>query len=99
MGVTILQSLLEHIIVPVWNNYRDGNGEEPEEKKVQLRAQNGIQIKGMSQTWHYYRGYGVLTKRDLSWLLFERPNKQLKESDEDICTQPMDRNQWPLLLN
>jgi hypothetical protein len=31
----------------------------------------------------------VLTKRDLSWLPSERPNKQLKESDADICTQPI----------
>jgi hypothetical protein len=31
--------------VPVWKNYRDGNGEEPEEKK----AQSGIQLKGRFQ--------------------------------------------------
>jgi hypothetical protein len=30
-------------------NYRDGNGEEPEEKKVQQQAQSGIQLKGRSQ--------------------------------------------------
>jgi hypothetical protein len=27
----------------------DGNGEEPEEKKVQHQAQSGIQLKGRSQ--------------------------------------------------
>jgi hypothetical protein len=50
------------------------------------------------KAWHYYWGYEVLTKRDLSWLPSERPNKQLKESDADICTQPVDRSCWPLLL-
>jgi hypothetical protein len=30
-------------------NYRDGNGEEPEEKKVQMQAQSGIQLNGRSQ--------------------------------------------------
>ena len=30
-------------------NYRDGNGEKPEEKKVQQKAQRGIQLKGRSQ--------------------------------------------------
>jgi hypothetical protein len=28
---------------------KDGNGEEPEEKKVQQQAQSGIQLKGRSQ--------------------------------------------------
>jgi hypothetical protein len=43
--VAILQSQLWPIIFPVWKNYRDGNGEEPEEKKVQSR----IQFKGKPQ--------------------------------------------------
>jgi hypothetical protein len=30
-------------------NYRDENGKEPEEKKVQQQAQSGIQLKGRSQ--------------------------------------------------
>jgi hypothetical protein len=34
-GVAIPQSKLWPKIVPVWKNYRDENGEEPEEKKVQ----------------------------------------------------------------
>jgi hypothetical protein len=33
----------------------------------------------------------VLINRSLALLSFERPNKQLKESDADIYTQPMDR--------
>ena len=50
---------------------------------------------GGPKAWHYYWCYGLLTNRGLSWLLSERPNKQLKESDADICTQPMDRSLWP----
>ena len=49
----------------IWKNYRNGNGEEPEEKKVQLQAQSGIQLKGKAKAWHYYWGHGVLIKRDL----------------------------------
>jgi hypothetical protein len=30
------------MIVPVWKNYKNGNGKEPEEKKVQQQAQSGI---------------------------------------------------------
>jgi hypothetical protein len=48
-GVAIPQSHLWPINVPVWKDYRDGNREEAEEKKVQRQAQNGIQLKGMSQ--------------------------------------------------
>jgi hypothetical protein len=45
-GVAIPQSHLWPIIVPIWKNCRDGNGEEPEEKQVQRQAQSGIQLKG-----------------------------------------------------
>jgi hypothetical protein len=38
-------------------------------------------------------------KRDFSWLPSERPNNQLKESDADICTQPVARSSLALLLN
>jgi hypothetical protein len=48
-GVAIPQSYLWSIIVSVWNNYRDGNGEEPGEKKVWWQAQSGIQLKRRSQ--------------------------------------------------
>jgi hypothetical protein len=47
--VAIPQSHFWPIIVSVWKNYRDGNGEEPEEKKVQWQAQSGIQVKERSQ--------------------------------------------------
>jgi hypothetical protein len=63
------------------------------------RPKMGSSSMGGPKAWQYYWGYGMLTKSDLSWLLSERPNKQLKESDADICTQPMDRSSWPLLLN
>ena len=36
--------------------------------------------------------YGVFTKRDLSWLLSKRPNKQLSESDANIYIQTLDRS-------
>ena len=73
--------------------------EKPEEKKVQQQSQSGIQLKGRPQGLHYYWGYGVLTKRDILLLTSERPSKQLKESNVDICTQPMDRSSCPMLLN
>jgi hypothetical protein len=34
-GVTTPQSYFWPIIFPVWKNYRDGNGKEPEKKKIQ----------------------------------------------------------------
>jgi hypothetical protein len=51
--------------------------------------------RGGPKAWHCYWGYEGLTKRGLAWLPSERPNKQLKESDADICTQPMDRRVEP----
>jgi hypothetical protein len=48
-GVAIPQSKLWPIIFPVWKNFRDENGEEPKEKKVQWQAQSGIQLKGRPQ--------------------------------------------------
>jgi hypothetical protein len=60
------------------------------------RAKVGSSSRGGSKTWHYY---WVLTKMDLSWLFSERPKKQLKESDADICAQAKDRSCWPQGLN
>jgi hypothetical protein len=37
----------------------------------------GTGSRGGPKVWHYYWGYGALTKRDLAW---SHPNKQLKES-------------------
>jgi hypothetical protein len=47
--VATLQSKLWSIIVFVWKNCSDGNGEEPKEKKVQQQVQSGIQLKARSQ--------------------------------------------------
>jgi hypothetical protein len=47
--IAISQSKLWHIIVPVWKNCRDENGEEPEEKKVQQQVQSWIWLKGWPQ--------------------------------------------------
>ena len=99
--VAIPQPKLCPIIVPVWKNYRDGNEEEREEK-VQQQDQRGIQLKGCSKALYYYWGYGALTKEkkmDLAWPYSGRPNKQLKGSEADICTQSMSRSCWALWLN
>jgi hypothetical protein len=76
-GVAILYSKLWPIIVPIWKDYSDRNGEEPEEKKVQVQAQHGSSLREGPNAWHYYWGYGILTKRDLPWLPSKRSNKQL----------------------
>jgi hypothetical protein len=47
-GVVIPQSKLWPIIVPIWKNFKDGNGEVPEEK-IHRQAQSGIQLKGRCQ--------------------------------------------------
>jgi hypothetical protein len=98
-GVAIPKSQLWPIIVFVWKNYRDGNTEDPEEKKVQHRPKVGSSSIRGPKAWHYYWSYGVLTKRDLTLTYFGRSNKQLKESYADIYTKPMDRSSWCLLLN
>jgi hypothetical protein len=41
------------------------------------------------KAWHYYWGYEELTKMILALPHAGRPNKQLKEPDVNICTQPM----------
>jgi hypothetical protein len=41
----------------------------------------------------------VLADQSLAWQPSERLNKQLKESDTDTSTQPMDRSKGPLRLN
>jgi hypothetical protein len=41
-GVAIPQTQFWPIIGPVWRNYKDGNGEELEEKKVQQQAESGV---------------------------------------------------------
>jgi hypothetical protein len=70
---------------------QDGNGEEPEVKKIQRHTQSGIQLKRRPQglilllrLWSAHKKGSIMTA-------LKRPNKELKESDADICTQQMDR--------
>jgi hypothetical protein len=53
------------------------------------RPKVGSSSRGGSKARHYYCG---LPKGDLACPHSRRPNKQLKESDADICTQPKDRS-------
>jgi len=39
------------------------------------------------------------SQRNVSWFLFLKSNEQLKESDADMCIQPMDWRIWTLWLN
>jgi hypothetical protein len=88
-GVAATQWHLRPLIVPVWKNYRKGNGEEPEEKKVQRQAQSGTQLKGRSKAWYYYWSYGILTKRDLLWMPSEGPTSSWKSQMQILAP-----NQW-----
>jgi hypothetical protein len=70
------------------------------EKSLRKRRSSGKPMVGFRsgkdpKIWHYFWGCGVLTKRGLSWLPSERPNNQLRESDEDIYTKTMCRSWWP----
>jgi hypothetical protein len=63
---------------------QDGNGEESEEKKVQQQALRIIQLKGRSQ------GLTLLLRL---WSAHKNGSTmQLKDSEADICTQPMCRS-------
>jgi hypothetical protein len=79
-----------------WKNYRAGNGEEPEEKKVQQQAQSVIQGRSQGLTlllrqWDTHKKGPSMTAL--------RKTQQAADSDADSCTQPMDRSSWPMLLN
>ena len=41
----------------------------------------------------------MLADRRLAWLPSEKSNKEVRVSDADTSTQPMDRSQRPLWLN
>ena len=60
--------------------------------KVQQQAHSVIQLKGRPQDLTLLLSDTIVIKakecsqRDLAKLPSERPNKQMKESDADICT-------------
>jgi hypothetical protein len=96
--VTIPQSHIWPIIVPVWKNYRDGNGEEPEEKKAQWQAQSWIQLKVSSQGLILLlRLWRAHTKGSIMTAL--RKIQQAAERVRCRYLHPtMERSSWPLLL-
>jgi hypothetical protein len=63
------------------------------------RSSNRLKVESSSRVGprarHYYWGYGILTKWDLSWLPSKEFSKKLKESDVVICTQPMEEASDP----
>jgi hypothetical protein len=84
--VAIPQSQLWAIIVPAWKNYRDGNGEESEEKKIQGQAQHGIQLKqrfqGLTLLLRLWSAHKKGPNMTALW-----KNKQASDfkSDAEIC--------------
>jgi hypothetical protein len=65
------------------------------------RPKVGFSSRRVPKAWHYYWSYEALTKTNVSQLPSERPKKQLKKSDANIWTKPMDRSRssCPLWLN
>jgi hypothetical protein len=59
------------------------------EKNLRDRRSNyqhtlGYITTGDYKAWHYYGYYGMLTDRSLEWQSYEKPNKQLSETDADV---------------
>jgi hypothetical protein len=77
-GVDIPQSQLWPIIVSVWKNYRDGNGEETEEKKVQQQVQCGIQLKRRSQVLALLLSLWRAHKKGPSMITFQKMQQAAK---------------------
>jgi hypothetical protein len=89
MGLSSHSQRLWPRIVPAWKNYRNKNGEEPEELSSSDRSNLGLISRVGSKAWHDYWCYDVLTDRSLAWLTCESLNKQMTEIDVDTYNQPM----------
>jgi hypothetical protein len=97
--VAIPLSHLWPIVVPVWKNYRDANGQDPEEKKVQGQVQSVIQLKGRSQgltqllrLWRAQKNGSIMTAH--------RKTQQGAERVWSSYLHPTSgQKQQPLLLN
>jgi hypothetical protein len=98
-GVAIPQSHFWPIIVPVWKNYRNGNGEEPVEKKVQRQAQSGIQLKGRSQGLILLLRLWNTHKKGFIMTALQKTQHTAERFRCSYLPQPMDRSSWGLLLN
>ena len=60
------------------------------EKEVQSQAQIGIKLKERSQGLSLLLMLWCAHKKGPIMTALKRPNKQMKDSDADICTQPVD---------
>jgi hypothetical protein len=79
---TISRSILEDLLHSVQLNYREGNGKEPEEKKVQRQAESGIQLKGRSQGLTLLLRLWSAHRKGFSMAILQR-TQQVAESDAD----------------
>jgi hypothetical protein len=92
-------SQLWPIIVPAWKDYREENGGEPEERKVQKQAQSGIQLKGWFQGLPLLFRLWSTHKTGPSMTAFRKPQQEAETVKGRYMSQPMDRSSWTLLLN
>jgi len=88
--IAIPQPKLWPIIVPLWKNCRDGNGEELEVKKVQQQTQSGIQLKGRPQGLTLLlRQWGTHKKEPIMTALWKIQQAAERVRCSQMCTQPM----------
>jgi hypothetical protein len=70
-------------------------GEESEEKELQWQVQFGDSAQGVAPRPDTNTDAMAWSQKGTFVTALKRPNKQLKESDAGIYTQPMDRSWWP----